>query len=70
MLNPTVEERAASHGDAATTARLYARDPLAYSRDMIRAKIARITSGDANFEDHWIDIIGYAEIALAIIRKG
>jgi len=30
---------------------------------MIFLKISRITEGDSNFQDHWIDIAGYAERA-------
>jgi len=36
--------------------------------DCIALKLARILSGDADCEDHWIDIIGYAELALIEIR--
>lgn len=31
--------------------------------DMILHKIGRIVAGDPNFEDHWHDIAGYAELA-------
>ena len=31
--------------------------------DMICNKIGRIIAGDPNFEDHWHDIAGYAELA-------
>lgn len=31
--------------------------------DMICLKMSRIASGQANFEDHWADIAGYAELA-------
>ena len=31
--------------------------------DMIFHKIGRIIAGDPNFEDHWHDIAGYAELA-------
>ena len=36
--------------------------------DCIAMKQARILSGDADCEDHWLDIIGYAELALIEIR--
>ena len=36
--------------------------------DAIAVKIARILCGDADCEDHWIDIQGYAELALIAIR--
>ena len=34
-----------------------------YALDMMLVKIARIISGDENFDDHWPDIEGYARIA-------
>lgn len=37
--------------------------------DMICHKIARIANGDPDYADSWIDIIGYATIALDIIRE-
>lgn len=33
------------------------------SVEMILHKIGRIVAGDANFQDHWDDIAGYAKIA-------
>lgn len=43
-------------------------DNLSYcqreSLDMISSKIARILSGDPNENDHWVDIAGYARLAL------
>jgi hypothetical protein len=33
------------------------------SLEMILHKIGRIVAGDANFQDHWDDIAGYAKIA-------
>ncbi len=36
--------------------------------DCIAIKLARILSGDASCEDHYLDIIGYAELALIEIR--
>lgn len=33
------------------------------SLDMIACKLSRILSGQSSFEDHWIDISGYAELA-------
>jgi len=32
--------------------------------DMIALKLSRIGSGHANHADHWVDIIGYAQLAL------
>lgn len=33
------------------------------SLEMIAHKIGRIIAGNPNFEDHWTDIAGYAQIA-------
>ena len=33
------------------------------SLDMIACKLSRILSGQSNFQDHWLDIGGYAELA-------
>ena len=38
-------------------------DPQAEAMDMIVHKIARIVSGDSTFQDHWLDIAGYAMLA-------
>lgn len=57
---------------AAITAEVYARfergqPPLnakqIESLEMIAHKIGRILAGDPNFDDHWTDIAGYAQIA-------
>ncbi len=32
--------------------------------NMIVCKLARIICGDPNFEDHWLDIAGYAKLAV------
>ena len=37
--------------------------------DMIQHKIARILNGDPYYEDSWIDIIGYTQLALERIRE-
>jgi len=37
--------------------------------DMIQHKIARILNGDPYYEDSWVDIIGYAQLALERIRE-
>lgn len=38
------------------------------SLDLIATKIGRICSGDPNEKDHWLDISGYAELAVKSIR--
>ena len=37
--------------------------------DMIQHKISRVLNGDHLYEDNWVDIIGYAQLALDQIRK-
>lgn len=39
------------------------------SLDMIQHKIARILNGDPTYDDSWVDIIGYAQLALDRIRQ-
>lgn len=36
--------------------------------EMIIHKIHRITTGDPNFEDHWVDIRDYADLEVRILR--
>lgn len=36
--------------------------------DMIAHKIARILNGNPNYEDHWADIAGYAELVARRLR--
>jgi hypothetical protein len=68
--NATVTERNETHGDFYANALAYdAVNPLRFPLDMIRVKMIRAAQGDATFDDHWIDIIGYAEIGLAIARR-
>lgn len=37
--------------------------------EMIQHKIARILNGDPTYEDSWVDIIGYAQLALDRLRQ-
>lgn len=39
------------------------------SLDMIALKLSRILSGQANFEDHWLDIAGYAKLGMEACKK-
>lgn len=32
--------------------------------EMVQHKIARILNGDVSYQDNWIDLIGYAQLAL------
>lgn len=36
--------------------------------DNICQKIARIVNGDPNYEDNWVDIIGYSQLVLNEIK--
>ena len=37
--------------------------------DMIQHKIARIINGDADYDDSWVDISGYATLVVKDIQK-
>ena len=37
--------------------------------DMIAHKMARVVCGDPMYEDNFVDIIGYAQLALDMIRR-
>lgn len=37
--------------------------------DMIQHKIARILNGDPMYEDSWVDIVGYAQLALDRVKQ-
>jgi hypothetical protein len=58
------------HAKTSEPVKEYLRDmqvrPLSNSQqaalDMIVHKIARITAGDPNVQDHWVDIAGYATL--------
>lgn len=78
-----IAERQSTHGDFTRTAeisqRLKAvfRDNLSAeanfeyteAMDMIALKLARILSGQSTFEDHWVDIAGYATLAAMACRR-
>lgn len=38
------------------------------SLEMIQHKIARILNGDPDYDDSWVDIAGYAELVVKILR--
>jgi len=78
-----IAARQATHGDfrsvawVAQTLRDVFRHEIGWERlsivkrevlDCIALKLARILSGDANCEGHYLDIQGYAELALIDIR--
>lgn len=75
-----LNEREKTHGDYADVARVAQRikDEIwsssipnihQESLDMIATKMARIVNGDHNEPDHWLDIIGYAQLVLNHIKK-
>jgi hypothetical protein len=80
----TISDRQATHGDFRDVGKMsesllevcyrsknwgslepYKREGL----KMILHKIARILSGNSDFEDHWIDVSGYAERVRIIIQE-
>jgi hypothetical protein len=38
--------------------------------DMICCKLSRILSGQGSFQDHWLDIAGYAQLVVREIKEG
>lgn len=79
--NNVTVERQKTHGDFETNALISQSIKQAYlhgdaipfvhreSLDLIATKISRICSGQSDFHDHWVDIIGYARLALADIDR-
>ena len=74
MIQEILNNRQKTHGEYSQVAETYAGlslqidaaglSPSSYlAISMIFQKISRIVNGDENFQDHWIDIIGYAELA-------
>lgn len=75
---PLLNERANTHGDIRDNADCYfdlcgvvvkhggawlKKHPrLCYPLDMILMKLSRIITGDCTFDDHWIDLAGYADL--------
>lgn len=58
----TVKEMARVNGDSLSSSQLEA-------LDNIIQKMGRIVYGDANCQDHWEDIAGYAKLASMSITK-
>ena len=44
-------------------------EPMQEAMEMILHKIARIFSGDKNYKDNFIDLIGYAELYLKEVER-
>jgi hypothetical protein len=40
------------------------------SLEMIQHKIARMLNGDPDYIDNWVDIVGYATLALEAMQDG
>ena len=69
-------QRQATHGDFERNAAIsqalkqifrsekFPTDPVhREALDLIATKLSRVLSGQADFEDHWLDVAGYAELA-------
>ncbi len=84
-INEILDQREATHGSYADVAWLsqtmkntlrshsnwaFLGAPMAQSLDLQCDKMARIVAGLATEKDHWIDIQGYAQLALREIEKG
>lgn len=79
-----LESRGSTHGDYNEVARLSQmlkrvmrssrtwdgqKESTRESLDMIAAKIARVLSGNADFADHWDDIMGYAALVARTLKE-
>ena len=84
MKQELLEERGSTHGDFKDNSRTvqnlkndmrsvenwYKLDPfMKESLDMIQHKIGRILHGDPFLEDHWKDIVGYAQLVVDTMKK-
>lgn len=75
---PLLVERESTHGSFEDNARISQALKLLFTNegtaelsdihhealDMIALKLSRILSGQPNFKDHWLDISGYALLAM------
>lgn len=84
MIKEVLQEREKTHGDYESVAEA-AQDikgtiragnsspdlsqPQLEALDMIASKIARISNGNPNDKDHWLDIAGYAQLIVNLIEK-
>jgi hypothetical protein len=79
-----IAERHKTHGDFREVSRIAQatkltwttgnnwRDLTSHQREaleMIAHKVGRILSGDNNFEEHWVDIAGYAQRIAGFLKK-
>lgn len=83
MIDDILVEREATHGSFESQANLaralkdafwenistHLEDDQSEAIDMILHKIARIGSGNPDFLDHWVDIIGYATLVKNRLEK-
>lgn len=84
-LDEILEKRGQSYGDysdQAHTAQMLKEsfrnapsypDMLAVEReslDMIAVKLSRIMTGSPHHEDSWVDIAGYAQLVVDLLRRG
>jgi hypothetical protein len=83
-IESTLDERGKTHGDFKIHARIAQgiknvmraepgwgdlSAPQKEALDMTAHKIGRIIAGNANFEDHWVDIAGYTTLVAKEITK-
>ena len=84
-IQPVLKERGNRYGEFTENAEVsqalkcilkegyYGKLPMSYvhkeALDNICQKLARIVCGDPNYEDNWVDIIGYSQLVLDHIRK-
>ena len=79
-MNKLLAERELTHGKFSEVAEAYCEITRAcslgsYSHvermaiEMISMKMARISSGNASYIDHWRDISGYAELVVRELEK-
>ena len=84
MIDKILEERGNRYGEFADHAAIcqdlkkvmsnapkwkYLNPAQAQALEVIADKIARILNGDPDYDDNWIDIIGYSQLVLNEIKK-
>ena len=81
MIDDILKQRQSTHGDYPSVAAVameiiglidmsqLGNAVLEYSLHQIANKIARILRGDAEHQDHWVDIQGYAKLAQRYLEE-
>ncbi len=85
MINKILEEREARYGDFRDHAVICQKlkvvmrespswanttDSQKQALETIADKIARMLNGDPNYDDNWVDIIGYSQLVLNELHEG